>query len=206
MFAGCRIELSKKVLIPRPETEFWTRAAIIDLVRAGSRPAVLDIFSGSGCIGIAVAKSVSGARVDFGDIDENALAQIRINLNINAIEADRVRVYSSDIFNGIPNENAYDAILANPPYVDPGRINQVQGSVLDHEPHRALFSGNRGLDAIESFLRTARAHLNDKGLIYLEFDPAQRQDIIKMCARFGYSKTLASKDQYGRWRFARICK
>jgi Methylase of polypeptide chain release factors len=58
-------------------------------------------------------------------------------------------------FDKIPKGILYDAILANPPYIDPARIGQVQRSVLDYEPHQALFSGNGGLEAIEIFLAQA---------------------------------------------------
>lgn len=205
-FCGAKIDLSRRVLIPRPETEFWARAAIIDLAKAGGNPAVLDIFSGSGCVGIAVARAIPGARVDLADIDPAAIDQIGINLEINNISRGRARIYHSDMFDVIPEGNFYNAILANPPYVDPGRLAEVQRSVLDWEPARALFSAKHGIEASQKFLCQARARLADSGFIYLEFDPLQRQTIIKISGKAGYSRTETFKDQYGRWRFARISK
>lgn len=206
MFLGCRIDLSKHPLIPRPEPEFWTARAIADLERIRGMITVLDIFSGSGCIGVAVAKKLLNANVDFSDIDSNAIEQIKINLKINGIEKKRTNIFRSDIFSSIPSEKRYDAILANPPYIDPARIGEVQKSVLDHEPHAALFSGNGGLEVIDKFLRQAKSFLNPKGFIYLEFDASQRRAINCLTKSVGYALINIHKDQFGRVRFAKIVK
>jgi release factor glutamine methyltransferase len=203
-FAGCRIGLGRRPLIPRPETEFWTRAAIIELARLGREIRVLDIFSGSGCVGVAVAKHIARAHIDFADIDPAAVAQIKINLDGNGIEKKRAAVFESDIFSKIPVHNRYDAILANPPYIDPARISEVQGSVLDHEPHAALFGGRGGLEVIGKFLKEAKNFLKPGGFIYLEFDPSQCAAIEDMAQDFGYGKIDFYKDQYKIFRYAKI--
>jgi release factor glutamine methyltransferase len=204
MFLGCRIDLSQRVLIPRPETEFLTEAAIGDLAKAGSAR-VLDIFSGSGCIGIAIAKKLPGIAVDFCDIDPRAIEQIKLNLKINNIAACRAKIFKSNIFENLPPAE-YDAILANPPYIDPARIAEVQMSVLEYEPAVALFAAKRGLDIAEKFLKTAKKFLKPEGLIYLEFDPYQAGDIGKIVRAENYSSFEPLKDQYGELRFAKIIK
>jgi HemK-like putative methylase len=203
-FAGCKIDLSRKPLIPRPETEFWTRQAIIDLARRPKGQWILDIFSGSGCVGVAIAKHLESAHVDFFDIDRNAVEQIKINLEANGIGHDRAAVFESDIFSNIPAGNRYDAITANPPYVDPARIAQVQASVLKHEPHVALFGGVRGLEVIERFLKEAKNFLKPGGSIYMEFDPTQRDAVENIAKTNGYGGVAFYKDQYDVWRYARI--
>jgi len=201
-FLGCKIDLSRRVLIPRPESEYWTERAIADIEKIDS-PRVLDIFSGSGCVGIAVAKKVPQAAVDFCDIDANAIEQIKINLKINGIENRRAKAVASDIFENLTNIK-YDVILANPPYIDPARIGEVQDSVLDYEPHVALFGGKGGMEIIEKFLAAAKNHLKPRGIIYLEFDPSQIDGLKKMIAGEGYFTFNFSKDQYGAWRFVKI--
>jgi release factor glutamine methyltransferase len=204
-FLGCKIDLSTRPLIPRPETEFWTRRAIIDLARLPQKNiAVLDLFSGSGCVGVAVAKNLLKATVDFADIDSKALEQIKINIKINGIDDNRTRVFESNVFGGIAKNAKYDAILANPPYVDPERINEVQKSVLDWELSVALFAENHGLAVIEKFLFEAKDYLTSAGFIYLEFDPRQKRDIMEIAGKSGYRKREFFKDQFGRWRFAKF--
>jgi release factor glutamine methyltransferase len=206
-FLGCRIDLSARPLIPRPETEFWTRRAIIDLARLSQKNIrVLDIFSGSGCVGIAVALHVKTARVDLGDADPRAVEQIKINLGINKIAPERAAVFESDIFAGFPLASRYDAILANPPYVDPARMGEVQRSVFDYEPSVALFGGNKGLEIIEKFLKSAKNYLKENGFIYLEFDSRQRRDIMEIIKKEGYSSFKFFKDQFGLWRFTKVIK
>lgn len=204
-FLDCLIDLSERVFIPRPETAFWAAKAIKELKK---NPAlrVLDIFSGSGCVGIAVLKKIKNSQVDFCDADPRALRQIEKNLKINAIEKSRSRVYLSDIFQNLPQNKLYDAILANPPYVDCDRISEVQKSVLDHEPHLALFSDKNGMAAIEKFLKQAKQRLDPIGVIYLEFDPKQVQPVERALKKEKYSAWKIFYDQFGRARFARIEK
>ena len=207
MFLGCRIDLSARPLIPRPETEFWVERAIGDLKnlkRSGAR--ALDIFSGSGCAGIAVAKHLPGIRVDFSDIDPGAVGQIKINIRENNICPELANAFEGGFFNKIPKGILYDAILANPPYIDPARIGQVQKSVLDYEPRQALFSGNGGLEAIEIFLAQAGNFLRPEGFIYLEFDPSQKRRIAGIIREKKYSSFQFFKDQFSRWRFVKIIK
>jgi release factor glutamine methyltransferase len=192
------------VLIPRPETEFMVRYAIQDLTVGGLRaPEVLDIFSGSGCVGLAIAKNVLAASVDLSDIDPKAVAQIKINLDINGIDSGRARVFTSDIFEDIPAGTKYDLIIANPPYVDPARIGEVQDSVLDHEPGRALFGGKLGLEVIDRFLKEAKKFLAAGGSIYMEFDPQQAAAIGRILDGNGYKRYALLKDQYGQTRFVK---
>lgn len=205
MFCGCKIDLSQRVLIPRPETEFMVRCAIRDSALSDCRhPAVLDIFSGSGCIGVAIARNIPNARVDFSDIDPRARRQIEINLGINNIGSGQYRIFNSDIFKSIPQDARYDIILANPPYIDPTRINEIQKSVIEYEPHHALFGGRKGLEIIERFLCDAGKFLNPSGLIYMEFDPQQAAAVERILDDGNYRRYDFNKDQFGQTRFLKI--
>lgn len=207
-FLGCKIDLSKGPLIPRPETEYWVGQAIQEVQKSNNCKrnvpvACLDVFSGSGCIGIAVLKRVPNTVVDFVEKDKRFCNQIVINVKINGINPKRYRVVQSDIFSGVKNKK-YDYIFANPPYIAESRKNRVQASVLRHEPREALFAGKDGLDVIRSFLSEAKDFLLPGGKIYLEFDSFQKPLITKIMRSHNFHTFEFFKDQYGKWRYLKI--
>ncbi len=198
-FLGCKIDLSERPLIPRPETEFWVESAIKNI---NGSVKCLDVFAGSGCIGVAVLKNISGAIVDFIDSDDKALKQIQINCELNDIDKSRYRIIKSDIFESI--EGSYDYIFANPPYIAESKRNNVQESVLIHEPHSALFGGTDGLMYVETFLDKARKYLNNNGKIYMEFDTHQKDKIEKILIDKDFKKFSFHRDQFQMWRFVSL--
>lgn len=203
-FLGCKIDLSLRPFIPRPETEYWVKNAIAEIKSIyGNKPLrILDIFAGSGCIGVAALKHLPNSQVDFIDNDATALQQIKINFTENGIDSSRARIIRSDVFENV--DGCYDAILANPPYVPISRKNLVAHSVLEHEPHRAVFGGRDGLDTIRRFLYKARQHLNSNGIIWIEFDSPEKDKINQIVEKSGYSGYEFLRDQFGEWRTLKI--
>lgn len=206
-FLGCKIDLSFKPMIPRPETEFWVKQVIKNnLSRAKSREKIncLDIFAGSGCIGIAILKNCPEQcrGVDFAEINKKFLKQIKINLKINKINPERYRIIQSDVFDGIKSK--YDYIFANPPYIALKNKHLVQDSVYNYEPHLALFGGEDGLFYIKRFLKEAKKYLKNYGKIYLEFDHFHKGELEKILSKFGYKNFKFFKDQYKKWRYVVI--
>jgi len=199
-FLGAKIDLSKRPFIPREETEHWVSLAIKEIKK---NSICLDLFSGSGCIGVSVLKNVNNSYCDFGEKEDLFLEQIKINLDLNGIDKNRYSLIKTDIFSNI--EKQYDFILANPPYVALNRVNEVGEDVKTYEPHIALFSGEEGLDAITEFLSKAKMFLKEKGVIYMEFDEKQLKDIEEII-KGNYSKCEFLKDQFNKYRFVRIEK
>lgn len=203
-FLGLKIDLSLKTFIPRPETEFWTQSAINYLRQQKIKePKILDLCCGSGCIGIAILKKIKNSCVRFVDIDPRAIKQTKININLNGIDLHRVKVTKSDLFKNLPRGAAYDAILANPPYIDKKRSREIQPSVINYEPVIALFGGKNGLKIIKQIIVGAPKYLKENGVLFLEFDQSQKEDIAQLLQKYGFSNIEFFKDQFGQYRFVR---
>lgn len=201
-FLGTKIDLRKKPLIPRPETEYWVERAIEEMKNKKGKLECLDLFSGSGAIGIAVLENIPNARVDFGEIDKDFLWQIRFNIRLNKLNKRKSRIIQTDIFENIKKK--YDYIFANPPYIAKERKEKAQKSVLKYEPQNALFAGKDGLLYIKKFLKQAKNYLKPNGKIYLEFDSFQKPEINKFLKKQDYKNFKFFKDQYNCWRYIGI--
>jgi release factor glutamine methyltransferase len=201
-FLNCKIDLSKKVFEPRIETEFWVKEAIKDIKRqvtSNKKQEALDVFTGTGCIGISILKNIENIKMDFVDISKEAIKQVKVNLKLNKIPKNRYKIYKSNLFQGLKNKR-HDIIFANPPYVASERINEVQKEVLQKEPYTALFAGKDGMLWIERFLKEVKKHLNKKGVIYMEFDPFQKDKIEKILKKERF-KFQFRKDQFKKYRW-----
>ena len=204
-FLGCKIDLSKHPFIPRPETEFWVQRFIqtrgmggVDLM---GQFHVLDMFTGSGCIGTAVATKCQNATVTLTDKNKHISTPLPANATF----------VQSSLFAKLPGH--FDIILANPPYVPEGKgvLPTNDGvNIMEHEPSEALYAGKDGLSVIRPFLEQAPSHLNQSGpaggasQIWMEFGADQKEDITNILREFNYYQNFNCtfhKDQYGVWRY-----
>jgi release factor glutamine methyltransferase len=149
-------------------------------------------------------KNIRSSYVDFVDIDKNAIEQIKINLKLNKISPRRCRVIKSDVFERI--KGRYDFIFANPPYVAKERLGEVQESVKKFEPKISWYGGRGGLRYIKKFLKEAKNHLKEKGIIFMEIDPLQREAIERILKKENYKNFKSYKDQFKKIRWVKILK
>jgi len=219
-FLGCHIDVSKKPLIPRPETEYWVEKAIGEIVRSSpkissthskTKPSYiksplqcLDLFAGSGCIGIAILNHFPYIQVDFGEKYKKCISQIKINITQNKIQPLRAHVIQTNCFSRVKKQ--YNYIFANPPYIDASNTTRTQKSVLDWEPHEALFAKNNGMYYISKLLTTAPQYLLHNGRMYIEFDPPQKRKIEKVLSSLKYREFDFWKDQHNKWRVVIVKK
>ncbi|MFC5525565.1 50S ribosomal protein L3 N(5)-glutamine methyltransferase [Rhodanobacter ginsengisoli] len=164
-FAGLKFKSDRRALVPR--------SPIAELIESGFAPwlderqieRALDMCTGSGCIGIAMAEYNPGWRVDIVDISEEALSLARENIVFQHVEG-RVEAIQSDLFAGVQGRR-YDLIVSNPPYVTEDEYTALPGEYA-HEPKLGLTSGTDGLDLCLRMLDEAADHLTDDGLLIVE--------------------------------------
>ncbi|PIR43142.1 protein-(glutamine-N5) methyltransferase, release factor-specific [candidate division WWE3 bacterium CG10_big_fil_rev_8_21_14_0_10_32_10] len=195
-FLGCKIDLSKKTLIPRPETEFWVSKVINELQQIKTKNFdILDLCCGSGCIGISVLKQVYHSNVSFADISPGALEQSQINLDRNFIKKNKYKIIKTNLFKNISSK--YDFILCNPPYVSVNEKNLD----LQWEPKKALYAKHGGLFLIEKIIIESPGYLNGPGLLFLEFGYNQKKEIKEILKTSLFKKYKFYKDQFGKYRY-----
>lgn len=211
-FLDCTIYLDGRPLIPRPETEFWVEHAIktmreaealqphLDTEQSPERISILDLCAGSGCIGVAVARQIPFANVDFAEIDIRLLPTITKNIQANIEDAERCTAHHSNLFDAIPADTKYHFILSNPPYIDPA-LNRVDDSVRDFEPHLALFGGEHGMEIIETIIHSAKNHLLPHGQLWIEHEPEQINQLAAIASEAGFYVTHHT-DQYNVIRYS----
>jgi ribosomal protein L3 glutamine methyltransferase len=163
-FAGHRFFVDQTVLIPRSPIAELIEAHFAPWLHAEPR-AVLDLCTGSGCIGIACALALPQARVTLTDVSDAALAVARRNIDLHRV-ADRVDVHSGDLFAPV-RDRQFDLIVCNPPYVDAHDIARLPPEYR-HEPRVALAAGSDGLDIVRRILDEARRHLTEQGVLIVE--------------------------------------
>jgi len=167
-FAGLPFKVDERVLIPRsPMAELVLQGFATLLPHYPDR--ILDLCTGSGCIGIACALRFADARVDLADISASALALAQENLTRYELEQ-RVQCLQSDLFASIADRksgNRYDLIVCNPPYVSREEVDELPAEYRC-EPELGLLSADNGLALPLQILQQAADYLSDDGVLILE--------------------------------------
>ncbi len=164
-FAGLPFYVSTDVLIPRSPLAELIDRQVSPWVQAEAVGRVLDLCTGSGCIGIAAAMAFPGAAVDLADISSAALAIAKRNIARHDC-AGRVETIAGDLFSALDGRR-YDLILSNPPYVDAADLASMPAE-YQHEPRLALQADEDGLRFARRILAEAASFLNPDGVLVLE--------------------------------------
>jgi release factor glutamine methyltransferase len=187
-FWGLDFEVTRDVLIPRPETELIVEAA---LARVDRREPVriLDVGTGSGCVAIALAAECPAARVTATDISPGALSVAVRNATRLGVAA-RVRFVRAHLLDGV--RGPFDLIVSNPPYVAAGADLPVD--VARYEPPSALYAADDGLAILRVLIATAAAELADGGALIVEFGDGQAERILELAADAGWRHVQLQND------------
>lgn len=194
---GMTFKVNPDVLIPRPETE-----ELVDLIVKNNPEtdlSVLDVCTGSGCIAIALAKTLKFPTVTAIDISESALDVAQSNSALLKVKVD---FFKADALNLGDFKKKYDIIVSNPPYVMESEKKDMDSNVLDHEPHIALFVPDsdplKFYKAIASYALDA---LTDNGHLYFELNPLTANELTEWMKIHGWNDVQILPDMHSKLRF-----
>ena len=194
-FCGLTFKVDGRVLIPRPETAELVEWVAQDASMTGS---MLDVGTGSGCIAVSLAHRLKGWKVQGWDISEGSLEVALENSRRNGTEVEFRKV---DILNAIAHSK-FDVIVSNPPYVMDSEKSQMEDTVLDYEPHMALFvSDSDPLLFYRAIAEFGKKALNTGGRLFFEINPLKVEELKQMLIDAGYHGIEARKDIFGKLRF-----
>jgi release factor glutamine methyltransferase len=170
-FYSLELEVTRDVLIPRPDTECVVDA-FLRLARGMNEPSVVDVGTGSGCIAVAAAKRRPDARVSAVDLSPAALEVASRNAVKHGVAA-RVRFLPGDLFAPLPDGERFDFVLSNPPYIPHGDLASLPVGVRDFEPHAALDGGADGFAVFDRLISAAAERLKPDGWLVVEIGAPQ---------------------------------
>ncbi len=193
-FYGMTLYVDHNVLIPRDDTCAVTDMAIKKALFLEQDPRILDLCTGSGCIGLAVASRVKDARVTLADISRDALAVAKKNITAQHLTA-RVKCVQADAL-GKPAAflGKFDLIVSNPPYITTEEMGVLDASVKDFEPHLALHGGDDGLNFYRAIAQNYSAALKPGGYLCFEFGMGQGDAVCAILEENGYTILERTRD------------
>lgn len=198
-FAGLKLKVDRRALIPRPETELLVELVVT--ARNEKPPArILDLGTGTGAIALALGHAFPQSSVVGAELSDEALALARENGAATGLQ-ERVQFVKSRWFDAVSANLPYDVIVSNPPYLSATETAQTTPEVRDFEPAAALTSGDDGMADLREILASAPRFLAPDGLLALETGIAQHAKLLESAAQAGFKRTESRKDLTGRDRF-----
>jgi release factor glutamine methyltransferase len=193
-FWSLSLQVNPHTLIPRPETELLVERTLHH-VQQIPQPRIADLGTGSGAIALALASELPGAQIAATDLSIEALAQAR--KNAKRLGYDRIDFYQGDWCDALPEDQHYDLIVSNPPYIEAADPHLQQGD-LPQEPAQALVSGSDGLNAIRTIVRqVSDGPLNSEGWLLVEHGYQQAQAVRTLLRSAGFVHIATHRDLAG---------
>ena len=197
-FCNLLIKVNPNVLIPRPETEELVHL-ILNNHNQDSLKEILDIGTGSGCIIIALKKTLSNTNCTAIDISKDAIRTAKANAVLNKVEVDFI---TKDLLDYKNEEKSWDMIVSNPPYIPISNKKHMHPNVVQNEPSQALFVENEEpLKYYQIISNFANNHLKKNGKIYFEIHEDFANDVVNLLSTKKHFKTTVHKDFQGKKRF-----
>jgi release factor glutamine methyltransferase len=198
-FYNCIFKLDNNVLIPRQETE-----ELVEWIISGNKHfpnlKILDIGTGSGCIAISLAKNINNSIVAAADISDSALDLAKQNARNNDV---LVNFIKKDILTAAEDKEneQFDIIVSNPPYVLVKEKDKMQKNVLDFEPELALFVNEHNpLLFYDAIVKYSINNLKLNGVLYFEINEAYGNQVAELMINNGFSEIILKKDINGKNR------
>lgn len=192
-FYGRTFAVGPGVLVPRPDSETLIERAI-ELLPIQSDMHVLDVGTGSGCLGITLVAERPHATVTLVDVSEDALRVAQQNAAALGV-ADRVSLLRSDLFATVSAPaGGFDLIVSNPPYIPTGDLAGLMPDVIQHEPRLALDGGRDGLDLVRRLIAGARKQLRPGGSLLIEIGIGQADACVALLTEAGFLEATSHRD------------
>ena len=191
-FYGYEFEVNGDVLVPRQDTEILV-GEVMKVARSGDY--ILDMCTGSGCIGITIAKKFPEVKVLGIDVSEKALAVAEKNKH--NLEADNIDFMLSDLFEKLNQDITFNIIASNPPYIPTKVIDGLQDEVRLHDPILALDGSEDGLKYYRNISSEAGKYLEPDGWLCFEIGAEQALDVSDIMEREGFRNITVIKDLAG---------
>ncbi len=192
-FYGLPLDISRDVLIPRPDTEVLAEQAIRYIQNQGECR-VLDLCAGSGCIGLAVATQAPKCRVVLGEYSDGALKVCRQNVRRNGLSGRVIPVQMDAREKPERSLGEFQCIVSNPPYIPAADIAGLDESVKNYEPHLALDGGEDGLDFYRTITEKWKEVLAPGGRLYFEVGIGQADSVLRIMRGQGFGDIQVIKD------------
>ena len=186
-FYGLDLYVNSNVLIPRDDTCALAEFAMREGLFSEAKPRILDLCTGSGCIGIAIASRVKNTQITLADISSDALTVAKRNVSRHKLGG-RVCCVSVDALRPAPEFlGKFHMVVSNPPYITSGQMLELDRSVKDYEPHLALCGGDDGLIFYRSIVENFTSALHPGGYLCFEFGEEQGDDVCNILEKHGYT-------------------
>ena len=207
-FYGLTLTVTPDVLIPRDDTVALAETAINQALFLEEKPRILDLCTGSGCIGLAIASRVKDAKVTLADLSREALAVAKKNVTNHKMTG-RVSCIQVDALKEPPAFlGQFDMIVSNPPYITTDEMKELERSVSEYEPHLALWGGEDGLVFYRAITNNFRKCLKPGGYLCYEFGDTQADDVCRILteARFTVLQRVRDYNDRERAVIAQYCR